>query len=244
MKLLPIVKEIEGSHDRLATVKKLLKQHKITYRTEKYDTGTNILIGKDELLFVTHHDAFPGSPGANDNASAIAVLIGLLKKRKAAACIFDEEEKGYVGASAYTEKNKLPNTVIGLELMGMGDTIAIWETPEERPKLKKIHSVLGKAGIPYEDITRVPGFWGDHTAFQEAGLKDSWCLTLAHAKERKLLITLAKRPYLAPFLLFFKKMPKLFKHYHNPQDTSDVLSEKSLQTSLKAATAVYDALHR
>ena len=38
------------------------------------------------------------------------------------------------------------------------------------------------------------------------------------------------------------KTPKFFNHYHSKHDNSKAITEKSLQTSLKAAIAVYDAL--
>lgn len=51
------------------------------------------------LLFSAHYDAFRGSPGANDNASGVAVLLGLchkLRHRRIPVRIvfFDREERG------------------------------------------------------------------------------------------------------------------------------------------------------
>ena len=65
--------------------------------------------GDRTLLLVAHHDAVPGSPGANDNAASVAILLALLERLAAAppsrarvrllftAC----EELGYLGARVY-----------------------------------------------------------------------------------------------------------------------------------------------
>ncbi|MEM3154723.1 MAG: M28 family peptidase [Candidatus Woesearchaeota archaeon] len=245
MELMPIVKELEGTDNaqRLLSLKRILKKNKIKYTAESYGGGENILIGNGNVLFVAHHDTVSGSPGANDNASAIAVLIGLAKKRKAAIVIFGEEELGYVGSAAYIEKHPLPKTVIDLELMGMGDLMAIWPVSEERPLLDKIRKGLRKAAIPFEEAKQVPAFWADFTAFRNAGLKDAWCLTLVPSSEKNLIRTFATRPMLAALRVIFGRMPRFFKCYHSPEDKSAHLSEKSLQLSLKAVVSVYDELH-
>jgi hypothetical protein len=246
MKLLPIVKEIEGTDNkkRLQAVKRILKREKIQFTIERYAGQENILIGKDKILFTAHHDTVRGSPGANDNASAIGVLIGLAKQRKAAIAIFAEEEMGCVGAQAYISKHVLPHAVVDLEMMGMGDTIAIWTVDEERPLLDKIRTALRKTKIPFEDVPSVPMFWADFTAFRDAGLKDAWCLTLAPSSERKAILRFATNPFLATIMALFGGMPKFFRHYHSRHDTSSALSEESLQLSLRAVISVYDELKK
>lgn len=243
MKLLAIVKEIEKAGNRLAAVKRILKKNKVSFTAERYDGGENIIIGKGNVLFVAHHDVIRGSPGANDDASAIAVLVGLAKARKAAIVIFDEEEIGYVGATAHIKKHKLPKAVIDLELMGNGDMMAIWPVTEKRPLLVKIRKALKKV-IPFEEAKKVPIFWADFTAFRNAGLKDAWSLTLLPSSEKELIRNFATKPFMSVALALFGRMPEFFRHYHSPYDDSKVLSEKSLQLSLKAVISVYDELHR
>src|SRR3989344_8925871 len=58
----------------------------IPYETQKYKTGENIIatIGKDPFVGIgSHYDAVEGSPGANDNASAMAVTLDILKRAQA-----------------------------------------------------------------------------------------------------------------------------------------------------------------
>jgi len=246
MKLLPIVKQIEGpdNQKRLKAVKEQLKKYSIPYKIEKFETGENIIIGKGDVLFVAHHDTVPGSFGANDNASAIAVLMGLAKARKAAIVIFGEEEVGCVGTKAYIRSHELPKAVVDLEMMGMGDIMAIWPVAKETPLLNKVRQGLKKANIYFEEAKRVPIFWADFTAFREAGLENSLCLTLVPSSEKKLIRSFSTRPWLTGIMVLFRKTPKFFKHYHSKHDNSLAISEKSLQLSLKAITSVYDVLKK
>jgi len=246
MKLLSIVKEIEGedNNKRLAALKRILKKQRIRFTTEKYNSGENILIGKGSILFVAHHDTVIGSPGANDNASAMAVLIGLAKARKAAIVIFGEEEIGCVGAKAYMRRHEMPKVLVDLEMMGRGDMMAIWPVTEERPMLEKIRKGLRKAKISFEEAKRVPNFWADFTAFRDAGLNDAWCLTLVPSTEKKLIRSFATNPLLTTIMLIFGQVPEFFKHYHSKYDNSKAITEKSLQLSLKGVVSVYDELHR
>ncbi len=246
MKLLSIVKQIEGEDNkkRLDILKKILKREKIKFTAEKFDNGENIIIGKGDILFTAHHDAVNGSPGANDNASAVAVLLGLAKARKAAIVIFGEEETGCVGAHAYIERHGLPKMVVDLEMMGRGDMMAIWPVTEERPMLEKIRKGLRKAKISFEEAKKVPNFWADFTAFREKGLKDAWCLTLVPSSEKELIRNFATRPILTTLMLLVGKIPEFFKNYHSKHDNSKALTEKSLRLSLKAVVSVHDELNR
>jgi len=246
MKLLPIVKALEDydNNKRLAKLKQVLKKNNIKFKAEKYNSGENVIIGKGNILFVAHHDTFPNSPGANDNASAMAVLIGLAKKRKAAIVIFGEEETGCIRAKAYIDEHGLPKAVVNLEMMGRGDMMAIWPVDYQRPLLEKIRNGIRKAKISFEEARKVPMFWADFTAFRQAGLKDTWCLTLVPSSERKLIRRLATSTLWATFLILIGGIPEFFRHYHSHSDNSGVLTEKSLQLSLNAVISVYDELHK
>ena len=100
--------------------------------------GDNYIVdlggGDRTLVLVAHHDAVPGSPGANDNAASVAILLALLERLAAAppsrlrvrllftAC----EELGYLGARVYVREASMDRIagVVSLELCGMGDTLA------------------------------------------------------------------------------------------------------------------------
>lgn len=80
-----------------------------------YPTGVNVLAdrpGTDPdaraILVAAHFDTVEGSPGADDNASGVAVVLELARalraretRRPLRIAFFDEEEQGLVGSSRY-----------------------------------------------------------------------------------------------------------------------------------------------
>ncbi len=87
----------------------------------------------DRILVVgAHYDTVPGSPGADDNASAVAVLLEVARsiQQVAVGCTirfiaFSLEEYGYIGSTHYagrakTEGEKIAG-MISLEMVGFTD---------------------------------------------------------------------------------------------------------------------------
>ena len=164
MTLMNYVKALEGksNSDRKDIILKILEDIGYNYKTEKYSylgyEGVNIIInlgkGKKKILAVTHYDAVPGSPGANDNASTIAVLFDVLRRFKKykpenqfKIIIFGDEEIGCIGSRAYIKKHGIEDiiAVYNMELVGMGDMIGIW------PVTKAVQDRQRKTGrITYE----------------------------------------------------------------------------------------------
>lgn len=80
-----------------------------------YRSGMNIIAerpGRDPaakaVLVAAHFDTVEGSPGADDNASGVAVVLELARRlkdrptrRPLRVVFFDEEEQGLVGSAAY-----------------------------------------------------------------------------------------------------------------------------------------------
>lgn len=80
------------------------------------ETGANVIAVKpcsdpqgDILVFSAHHDSVPNAPGANDNASGAAVLLGIASALKDVPTdtelrfvSFTDEENGKLGSRAYT----------------------------------------------------------------------------------------------------------------------------------------------
>ena len=152
--------------------------------------------GDRVLVLVAHHDAVPASPGANDNAASVAILLTLLERLAAAppsrlrvrllfpAC----EELGYLGARAYVRATPLGGVagVLSLELCGVGDTLAVWDAGEETPFLGTVRGAfesLGRrADETYHVVGRIPVFGSDHRAFALAGVP-AYGLTVVPAAE-------------------------------------------------------------
>src|SRR5581483_9818881 len=97
--------------------------------------------GGPVLLLAAHHDAVPGSPGANDNAAGVGILLALAAALAAAPprrltvrlAFFGDEERGMLGSRVYCRSVR-PEALLGvvsLELCGIGDSLALWDVSPE-----------------------------------------------------------------------------------------------------------------
>ncbi|MBC8500136.1 MAG: M28 family peptidase [Nanoarchaeota archaeon] len=269
MELLDFVKKLEGRTDeeRKDIIIETLKRSKYNFFLEDYKTafgqGVNIIMelgsGEKEILVTCHYDAVPGSPGANDNASAIAVVLDVYKRlkdyelnNKIKLIIFGSEEPthfsvGLIGSHEYVKKHRVENikAVYSLELCGMGDVVGIWPVEEDIKStiaFKNLEETLNDLNIYFEYSGKIPGFYSDYKSFRDAGLKDSLCLTAVLKEEKD---KIRKFVEMDPFLLTFRmmtrtlKLPKLFQHYHSPDDKSIYLTESCLRMM---SDVVYNAV--
>lgn len=91
-------------------------------------------IAGPKLVIGAHYDAFPGSPGANDNASGMAVLLALAQELSRSGCdkavevvFFDAEESGCAGSIAYLAECSSEEVagMVNLDVCGYGDTLCV-----------------------------------------------------------------------------------------------------------------------
>ncbi|MGQ0543971.1 MAG: M28 family peptidase [Betaproteobacteria bacterium] len=87
----------------------------------------NIEVGSGDIVVGAHYDTVPGSPGANDNASGVAVLIelaGMLRNAKIRFVAFANEEVPYflgpeMGSYVYArERGQGVRAMFSLEMLG------------------------------------------------------------------------------------------------------------------------------
>jgi len=235
--------------------------------------GCNIILDinnldiKEFILLVAHYDSFFLSPGANDDASALAILMDAAEmlrhrnfRRRLRVVFFDDEEptvhwRRPVGSSMYVQEFGVHGlvAVIDLELCGMGDAIGIWpvEGIEQRPVLQQITAALQEQGIRYDFGRRIPGFYADYLPFRERGFPDAYCLTAFHWSERQKLQRFAEASpglmllrYFAWRFLRFPTVPKIFQHYHSKLDRSEFLSEETLRMMSGAVCEIVLRLDR
>ncbi len=138
--------------------------------------------GDRVLVLIAHHDAVAGSPGANDNAASVAILLSLLERwavREPSvrvrllfpAC----EELGYLGSRVWVRAHGVTDVlgVLSLELPGVGDSLAIWDAPSDTPFLSRVRHAFEGVGLradeSYHVVGRIPVFGSDHRAFAAAG---------------------------------------------------------------------------
>ena len=221
MVLMEVVSKLEGKTDekRRDEILKILQANGYEYNLERYSyagkNGINIILevgrGEKEILLISHYDAFLGSPGANDNASAIAVSLDVYHKlieyskrgmlnTKVKVIFFGDEEptlthsQGRLGSRAYVEKHheELQNmiAVYNLELCGIGNMLGIWPVTAENKDslaLEVLKKVADKLKVYYEEAGTLLGFFADYESFREAGIKDAFCLTAVPSEEKDLL---------------------------------------------------------
>ena len=206
-----------------------------------------------QLLFSAHYDVVKGSPGANDNASGVAVLLGLcgkLNHRPAPVRIifFDREETwlrtpmlrlGLLGSMYYVSKTNLCSisAVYNLEFCGLGDFLGIWPIRGKEsnlPALRVVEKAAYRLGLPSKSA-HIPWLLlsSDHLSFRLKGMPNAVTLSLLPASQipvlDDLLVSLSLKGLLAgrrPVL------PEPLCFIHSDRDTSSRLNERSLQLML------------
>ena len=209
--------------------------------------------GDRVLLLAAHHDAVPGSPGANDNAAAVAILLDLIARTPALvppsmrvrflfpAC----EELGYLGARAYVRDTPIQDVagVLSLELCGIGDTLAVWDVGDETPFLRRIAGTLGDLGLrrdeTWHQVGRIPVFGSDHRAFAAAGIP-AYGFTIVPAKQAYALRAFVLSPVKSA-LMHVVRRPVPFDTYHTPNDKGTTLDQRAMATVTRALEAIISA---
>jgi peptidase M28-like protein len=206
--------------------------------------------GRRVLLLIAHHDAVPGSPGANDNAAAVGILLTLMDRLAASVppglrvrLLFTAaEERGYLGARKYARGANLAELagVLSLELCGIGDTLALWDAVDRTPFLGRVRAAFEGMGLrrdeSYHVAGRIPLFGSDHRAFAPAGVP-SYALTVVPSAQAQALRQFIFTPARSAFR-FLVKRPIPFDTYHTPRDRGSTLEPAALALTLRALEAV------
>lgn len=272
MDKMALVRDLEGQSDvrRRQVILSWLESRRISYELHRYDVpdpGVNIVLGLPgegpEILAVAHYDAFYFSPGANDNASSVAMLLEFFLamrdrpiRHPLKVIIFDDEEPdatrgwmGMRGSRAYVRDFGTKNilAVYDFEMCGMGDAVGIWPVTglnEASFLLKNIRAVLDAEGIHHESVGILPAFYADYHAFHEADFPHAVCLTAIARKDAEMLRRFVTMP---PAALVARALaarlpgcsglvPRLFRHYHSTLDRSEFLSESSMDMMCRVLT--------
>lgn len=211
--------------------------------------------GPRVLLVVAHHDAVPGSPGANDNAAAVAILLTLLERIAAAPprhirvrLLFTAaEEVGYLGARAYVADTPVADVlgVLSLELCGIGDSLVVWDAAGETPFLGQVRRAFERIGLRadegYHVVGRIPVFGSDHRAF--APVVPAYGLTVVPVANAQALRNFVFKP-LRSVLRAIVRRPTPFDTYHTPGDAGGTLQAGALDLTLRGLEAVIAELDR
>lgn len=126
---------------RKNALREILELEKLPYTMQEEEQSFNIPLGitnflidplddSPSVVLCAHYDAYPGSLGANDNASSVCILIDLAKELRqlginARIAFFDGEENKQTGSRLYVSRidSKKITGVINLDVCGYGDSI-------------------------------------------------------------------------------------------------------------------------
>jgi aminopeptidase YwaD len=143
---------------------------------ELYPENIIVPAQRDEPVLVlgAHYDSVPGSPGANDNAAAVAILLHLLRSNYGfntplEFAFFDMEEAHLVGSRTYagsTNKQHI-KAMINLDVCGVGDTLLVAAGPHAlgTPFQVAAQRAVEDAGFPAQMIAMLPP--SDDLAFEQ-----------------------------------------------------------------------------
>jgi hypothetical protein len=254
-----------SNDERERAVATYLRAHGVEFATHRFATfegrGDNYAVdlgrGDRVVVVIAHHDAVPGSPGANDNAAAVGVLLHLLPRLAGSVprglrirLLFTAaEELGYLGARVYV-RDVPPAGVAGvlsLELCGIGDSVALWDAPEPGtggPFLDRVTGALDDLGWrrdeDYHLVGRIPVFGSDHRAFAAAGIP-AYGLTVVPAAQAEALREFVFRPLRGVFRQLVHR-PAPFDTYHTPRDGLATLDPAALDRIVRALAGIVQSL--
>ena len=226
-------------------------RHRFTRPQGRGDTfAVELGEGPRVLVLCAHHDAIPGSPGANDNAAAVGILLHLIPRLpsriargwRVRLLFTAAEELDYLGARAYVEDTALGDVagVLSLELCGIGDTVALWDADEATPFLGGVTGALESIGLAretgYHVVGRIPMFGSDHRAFVAAGIP-AYGFTIVPAREADALRTFVLSPVRSALMAMVRR-PVPFDTYHTSRDAAATLEGPALDLVARALEAV------
>lgn len=236
------------------------------YRTLE-GVGVNLFAdlgpGPRTLVLAAHHDAVPGSPGANDNAASVGLLLALGERLRAAPprrlrvrlAFFGGEERAMLGSRVHVRRQDIARLtrdlvgVVSLELCGIGDSLALWDvTPalERLPLLRAFVAALEALGYrrdeTYHLAEPVPFFGSDHRPYVDRGVPGVGLTAIPRASMEPLraFIYGGVRGMLVPPA----RRPPPFTTYHTPDDLPETLELSTLAavgTALEVLVRTLDA---
>ncbi len=189
-------------------LKNLLADWKVSFQTQKFKTffqrGENIIVdypfgqpaspNAKKVLLTAHYDAVFWSPGANDNGSAVAVLLELINRLKnrpvlptALRFVFfdlEDTQPSLSGSRAYIQNFGVDDIekVYNLEMVGMGEVLMLWPSEEKDAQDGWLKTIADSARRQNFSLFHLPakrvalikfpaerGFVSDHIPFVESG---------------------------------------------------------------------------
>lgn len=244
--------ERKSGGERRKALETILRDLGVRYEVQRYPAGpdaagpgegANLFFdlggGAKTLIVSAHHDAVPGSPGANDDASCVSAILDAYARLrrtppanlKVRFIFFDGEEIGLKGSKEYVRAHDLKNilAMFSLELCGIGDAAAVWESEEterKTPAIRALLETLEENNVAHLVEGDIPKFGSDHESFRKAGIP-ALALSIFPKKEESILREFIFNPG-SPKWADRGRRPSIFRHYHTPNDTAGRLREDAM----------------
>jgi Zn-dependent M28 family amino/carboxypeptidase len=209
----------------------------------------NLELGAGELVVGAHYDTVPGSPGADDNASGVAVLIELSKMVEGIRFVaFANEEAPYflgeeMGSYVYArERGKGVRAMVSLEMLGYyRDAPGSQSYPPPLglfyPDRADFIAFVGDLGV-YGFVRKAIGAFRRHACFPSEGLaapslipgvswSDHWSF----------------RKHGIPAIMVTDTAFYRYPHYHLPGDTPEKLDYARMARVTTGLAAMLKDLH-
>lgn len=202
---------------------------------EHYNVCLN-LPGQQDLAPVVigaHYDTVPGCPGADDNATGVAVLLELARqasqqpfRRPVRLVAFDLEEYGLVGSHAYAQAIQGQPVYLMLSLEMLGYCVRqTSERPSQTYPLTSLAYIYPKTGDFIALIGNwqtMPTMWRFGRAFKAAGVNCAWLPMINRGRP----LPMTRRSDHAPFwdagynaIMVTDTAELRNPHYHRSSDT-------------------------
>jgi len=141
--------------------------------------------GRAKVLLGAHLDTVAGSPGANDNASGVAVLLALARAAAEASpaprvriVAFGAEERQpngdhHLGSKAYTRRMPAQHrnalrVMVSVDMIGKAVPLTVGWTESRNDAVVEVLEAAAVAGVQADDLE--VGDISDHVPFERAGM--------------------------------------------------------------------------
>lgn len=265
--------EKKTNKERTDYVKQTLKQINVTFSVQPFRQrilrGENIIVEQfcgdspRQLLLTAHTNKYFSSPGANDNASGVAVLLGIishlkkrnLKKTIGIKVVFFDHEDGLAildGSSFFVSHTDITNISFVLNLDGVGIGNSFTLSPRITRKnsnhyVSNILQFLNHKNIRYFSFDLPPLMIEDHMPFLQKNIR-ALSVNLMPEQDLEYLKDFAKKSWLQKLIeaLFYRGSNRknhpmvVMRHRHNELDTSEYIQEKSLELAFSLSIKMVD----
>ncbi len=140
------------------------------------DNVIAVIEGKkeDSVIFCAHYDTVFGSPGADDNASGAAVLLGLEvpenPENTIVIAFFTGEEVGFLGSESFaTTFQRDIIAVICVDTVGVGEDIH--ESSLKKNRVTSFFLSQLVYGLDERALPSIGPLYSDHVPFNERGIR-------------------------------------------------------------------------